>query len=71
MDSKGRALDNILCERFWRSVKYEEVFLKEYNSVREAKDAIHKYIIFYNHERIHQSLNYFTPHEVYNGIKIS
>jgi len=70
MDSKGRALDNIRCERFWRSVKYEEVFLKEYVSVPEARKAISQYIRFYNHERIHQSLNYFTPYEVYHGIEI-
>lgn len=70
MDSKGRALDNIRCERFWRSVKYEEVYLKEYETVEEARLAIQEYILFYNHERIHQSLNYFTPYEVYHGLKI-
>lgn len=70
MDSKGRALDNIRCERFWRSVKYEEVYLKEYKTVEEAIQAIGEYILFYNHERIHQSLNYFTPYEIYNGLKI-
>jgi putative transposase len=69
MDSKGRALDNIRCERFWRSVKYEEVYLKEYNTVEEARQAIQEYILFYNHERIHQSLNYFTPYEIYYGLK--
>lgn len=70
MDSKGRALDNIRCERFWRSVKYEEVYLKEYNTVEEARRAIQEYILFYNLERIHQSLNYFTPYEVYYGLKV-
>jgi len=69
MDSKGRALDNIRCERFWRSVKYEEVYLKEYETVEEARQAIQEYILFYNHERIHQSLNYLTPYEVYYGLK--
>lgn len=69
MDSKGRALDNIRCERFWRSVKYEEVYLKEYTTVDEAQKGIKEYISFYNHERIHQSLDYFTPHEIYYGLK--
>jgi putative transposase len=69
MDSKGRALDNIRCERFWRSVKYEEVYLREYETVEEARGAIKEYILFYNHERIHQSLDYFTPYEVYHGLK--
>jgi putative transposase len=69
MDSKGRALDNIRCERFWRSVKYEEVYLREYGAVEEARGAIEGYILFYNHERIHQSLNYLTPYEVYHGLK--
>lgn len=53
MDSKGRALDNIRTERFCRSLKYEEVFLKEYESVNEAKESIKDYIQFYNNERIH------------------
>jgi len=61
--------NNIRIERFWRSLKYEEVFLNEYNSVREAKSAIGSYIDFYNHERLHQSLGYYTPHEVYYGIE--
>jgi putative transposase len=67
MDSKGRALDNIRMERFWRSLKYEEVFLKEYETVKEAVAAISAYVAFYNEERIHQSLNYYTPHEIYFG----
>lgn len=65
MDSKGRALDNIICERFWRSTKYEDVYLNEYNTVQEARVAIDDYIKFYNKERIHQSLDYYTPEEVY------
>ena len=65
MDSKGRCLDNIIIERFWRSLKYEEVFLNEYETVDEAKQAINRYIKFYNTERMHQSLNYATPQEVY------
>lgn len=65
MDSKGRALDNIICERFWRSTKYEDVYLNEYNTVQEARIAIDDYIKFYNKERIHQSLDYYTPEEMY------
>lgn len=65
MDGRGRALDNIFTERLWRSLKYEEVYLKDYQTVREAKDGISQYLKFYNHERLHQSLNYRTPAEVY------
>lgn len=67
MDSRGRALDNIFTERLWRSVKYEEVYLKEYATVLEAKENIGKYFKFYNYERKHQSLNYKTPAEIYFG----
>jgi len=66
MDGKGRCLDNIFIERFWRSLKYEEVYLKNYESVADAKENIKKYFEFYNHERPHQSLNYATPAKVYN-----
>ena len=65
MDSRGRALDNIFTERLWRSVKYEEVYLKEYATVLEAKESIGKYFEFYNYERKHQSLGYKTPAEIY------
>lgn len=65
MDSRGRALDNVFTERLWRSVKYEEVYLKEYATVLEAKESIGKYFEFYNYERKHQSLNYKTPAEIY------
>ncbi len=67
MDSRGRALDNIFTERLWRSVKYEEVYLKEYATVLEAKENIENYFYFYNYERKHQSLNYRTPAEIYFG----
>ncbi|OUC16268.1 MAG: transposase [Alkalinema sp. CACIAM 70d] len=60
-DGKGRAYDNIFVERLWRSVKYEEVYLKSYNSVAEAFEGIEQYFHFYNHERLHQSLNYCSP----------
>lgn len=65
MTGKGRCHDNIFIERFWRSVKYEEVYLNDYESVKELKAAIGSYIEFYNHKRFHQSLDYKTPAEVY------
>ena len=65
MDGKGRALDNIFTERLWRTVKYEEVYLHEYLSPREARQALTRYFTFYNHERLHQALDYQTPAEVY------
>lgn len=65
MDGKGRALDNIFVERLWRTVKYEEVYLKEYETVREAEISIGKYFEFYNQQRLHQALGYKTPEEVY------
>ncbi len=68
MDGKGRALDNIFTERFWRSLKYEEVYLHSYTSVREARQGINRYMEFYNHERVHQALAYRTPVEVYRDI---
>jgi len=57
MDGRGRALDNIFVERLWRSVKYEEVYIKDYGSVGEATDGLRRYFEFYNRERLHQSLN--------------
>ena len=65
MDGRGRAMDNIFTERLWRSVKYEEVYLKDYATVLEAKEEIRDYFNFYNYERKHQSLNYQTPAEIY------
>ena len=67
MDGKGRALDNIFTERLWRTVKYEEVYLKEYETVREAKHSISAYFDFYNNHRGHQSHGYKTPAEIYYG----
>ena len=60
-----RAMDNIFNERLWRSLKYEEVYLKDYQCVSEGRQGIDHYFSFYNHERPHQSLNYMTPAEVY------
>lgn len=66
-DGRGRALDNIFVERLWRSVKYEEVYIKDYQSVPEAASNLRAYFEFYNHERIHQALDYQTPAQVYLG----
>ena len=65
MDGRGRALDNIPPERFWRSYKYEEVYLHDYASPREARQAATRYLAFYNQERPHQALGYQTPASVY------
>lgn len=65
MDGKGRYSDNIMIERLWRSVKYEEVYLQRYETGEEAFEGLSQYISFYNDERIHQSLSYQTPAEVY------
>ena len=67
MDGRGRAWDNIFVERLWRTVKYEEVYLKSYETVREARDGLGSYFAFYNGERLHESLGYRTPYEVYFG----
>jgi putative transposase len=67
MDHKGRCFDNIFTERLWRTIKYEEVYLKSYESPREARQSIREYIMFYNNERLHQSLKYRTPAEIYFG----
>lgn len=67
MDGRGRALDNVFVERLWRSVKYEEVYLKEYRSAEEARCGLGAYFEFYNRERLHQALGYRTPEAVYRG----
>jgi putative transposase len=67
MDGRGRAIDNIFIERLWRTVKYEEVYLKDYGDVREAVYHLKRYFIFYNQERPHQSLGYQTPAAMYFG----
>jgi len=65
MDAKGRSIDNIAIERFWRSLKYEDVYLQNYNTIKEARAGIDNYIKLYNQERLHSALNYKTPDEVY------
>ena len=67
MGSVGRAIDNIYIERFWRSVKYEDVYPKLYPTAKALFDGLTHYIRFYNYERPHQGLNYATPAEVYRS----
>jgi len=66
-DGKGRCLDNVFAERLWRSLKYEEVYLKGYDSIAEARREIGIYLDFFNDERPHQGLGYLTPNEVFAG----
>ena len=68
MDGRGWALDNVFVERLWRSVQYEEVYLKDYASVPEARAGLGAYFAFYNHERSHQALAYRTPTAVYGEV---
>ena len=65
MDGRGRALDNIFVERLWRTVKYENIYMNDYQTVRELRGGLHRYFEFYNRARLHQSLDYQTPAEVY------
>lgn len=67
MDGKGRAFDNIFIERLWRTVKYEEVYCKAYESYDEASTNLATYFKFYNNKRLHQSLGYKTPQEIFLG----
>lgn len=65
MDAKGRSIDNIIIERFWRSLKYENVYPSSYSNIKEARKGIEKYINIYNSERLHSSIDYLTPDEAY------
>jgi putative transposase len=65
MDGRGRCLDNIFIERLWRSLKYEEVYLKDYTLVADAREGIGRYLRFYHYERLHSSLDYRTPASIY------
>lgn len=69
MDGRGRATDNVFIERLWRTVKYEEVYLKDYESAWEAEDSLTAYFGFYCHRRIHQALNYETPAAVHQACR--
>lgn len=66
MDGRGRALDNVFIERLWRSLKYEDIYLKDYATVDELYEGLLRYFELYNHERLHQSLDYQTPYRVYH-----
>lgn len=68
MDGRGRVYDNIFVERLWRTVKYEDVYLKDYSNMRDVKAGLNSYFEFYNNERIHQALGYRTPREIYYSI---
>ena len=63
IDGRGRALDNVFCQRLWRSVKCENAYLNQYDTARQLQTGLTAYFDFYNHERPHQSLNYRTPAE--------
>ena len=65
MDGRGRALDNVFIERLWRSVKYQEIFLRDYATVADVEEGLKLYFEKYNHERPHQSLDNLTPAKVY------
>ena len=65
LDGKGRAIDNIFVEMIWKSVKYEDIYLKSYQNGVELQKGLEKYFDFYNRERFHQSLSYQTPDKVY------
>ena len=67
MDSKGRALDNIFVERLWRTVKYENIYLQNYETPRDVALGLKKYFTYYNNKRLHQSLGYLTPADVYQA----
>ena len=65
MDGVGRATDNIAIERFWRTIKYEEIYLNEYKNIKALYRAIKRYINSYNSKRLHSAIGYKTPNEVY------
>ena len=65
MDGVGRATDNICIERFWRTIKYEEIYLNEYKNIKELQKAITKYMDSYNKKRLHSANDYKTPNEIY------
>jgi putative transposase len=68
MDGRGRALDNVFVERLWRSVKYEDIYIRGYEAVPELEQGLGRYFGFYNNDRLHQSLGYRTPAAVYRSV---
>jgi len=71
MDGRGRVFDNIFIERLWRTVKYEDIYIKEYASVPALVDGLQDYFKLYNYERPRQSLGYQVPADVHYAIKVS
>jgi putative transposase len=69
MTGKGRCIDNVYIERFWRSLKHEKIKLCEFNDVHELENLIQDYVDYYNHQRPHQALGGLVPAEVFNGEK--
>ena len=70
MDGRGRALDNIMIERLWRTVKYEDIYIRDYQTPAEARYGLRKYFAYYNHRRRHKTLNHTTPARAY-GLPLS
>jgi putative transposase len=68
MDGKNRALDNIFVERFWRTLKYEDIYLNDYRTLIELKEGLKRYFDFFNSQRFHESLDYATPNEIYERV---
>jgi len=69
MDSKGRALDNVFIERLWRSLKYEDIYLREYENGQELHKGLTEYFRFYNDKRLHSSLKWMTPNQKYKELE--
>lgn len=69
MDGQGRALDNIYVERLWRTLKYEDIYIKNYETMKDLKDGLNRYFEFYNTARFHQSLDYQVPDEKYESFQ--
>ncbi len=70
MDGQGRVFDNIFVERLWRSVKYENVYIQGYRIIPEARSGLGQYFDLYNLKRLHESLGYHTPWEIYSGFAV-
>lgn len=71
MDGRGRVFDNIFIERLWRTVKYDNIYVQGYETITDVRQGLKTYFAHYNTERLHQSLDYQTPWEVYSGIKFN
>ena len=67
-DGKNRALDNIFVERFWRTLKYEDIYLNDYRTMIELKEGLKRYFDFFNSQRFHESLDYAIPNEIYERV---